>query len=150
MLSDERRREAEAAIARLIHTYCHRLDAGDFGGAAALFDEARWQLSEDVVCVGADEHRTALERGIRLYGDRPGTRHAVSNIIVDVDDDGHTAQSLSYVLTSQVTPTFPLQLIFQGRYEDSFVCEDGLWRFTARTVLADGAGDMSAHQVPST
>ncbi|MFN2466516.1 MAG: hypothetical protein ABR521_00055 [Gaiellaceae bacterium] len=53
MLTSEQRRDAESAIARLIYTYCHRLDGADLAGAAALFERARWQLSPDVICNGA-------------------------------------------------------------------------------------------------
>ncbi|MBT2498578.1 nuclear transport factor 2 family protein [Agromyces sp. ISL-38] len=149
MLTSEQRRDAESAITRLIYTYCHRLDGADLAGAAALFEKARWQLSPDVICQGADEHLAALQV-IRVYGDRLGTRHVVSNLLIDVAEDGATAQSVSYVDSIQVTAEFPLQLIFQGRYLDTFVFEDGSWRFDERIVDADGVGDMSAHHKPAT
>ncbi|MBT2586475.1 nuclear transport factor 2 family protein [Arthrobacter sp. ISL-95] len=147
MLTSEQRRDAESAITRLIYTYCHRLDGADLAGAAALFEKARWQLSPEVVCQGAEEHLAALQV-IRVYGDRLGTRHVVSNLLIDVAEDGETAKSVSYVDSIQVTKDFPLQLIFQGRYLDSFVFEDGAWRFQERVVDADGVGDMSAHHKP--
>lgn len=37
---------AETAIANLIYTYAERIDAGDFPGAAALFDSAAIKLAE--------------------------------------------------------------------------------------------------------
>lgn len=144
MLTSEQRRDAESAIARLIYTFCHRLDGTDLAGAAALFAGARWQLSPDVICHGAGEHLAALQV-IRVYGDRLGTRHVVSNLIVDVAEDGGTARSVSYVDLIQVTENFPLQLIFQGRYLDTFVFDEGSWRFQERVVDADGVGDMRAH-----
>ncbi|MBM0259031.1 nuclear transport factor 2 family protein [Micromonospora sp. 4G55] len=77
MISREDRREAEHQITRLIYTYCHRLDGADLEGAASLFENARLQLSPEVICHGAAEHLAALEV-IRVYGDRLGTRHVVS------------------------------------------------------------------------
>jgi hypothetical protein len=148
MLQSEQIRDAEAAITRLIYTYCHRLDGADLVGAAELFEHARWQLSPDVICQGAKEHLDALQV-IRVYGDRLGTRHVVSNLLIDVADDGLSAKSVSYVDSIQVTAEFPLQLIFQGRYLDSFTFEDGAWRFQDRIVDADGVGDMSAHHKPA-
>jgi len=148
MLQPEQTRDAEAAITRLIYTYCHRLDGADLAGAAELFEHARWQLSPDVICQGAKEHLDALQV-IRVYGDRLGTRHVVSNLLIDVADDGLSATSVSYVDSIQVTAEFPLQLIFQGRYLDSFTFEDGAWRFQDRIVDADGVGDMSAHHKPA-
>ena len=149
MITSDQRRDAETAITRLIYTYCHRLDGADLAGAAALFEHARWQLSPDVICQGSAEHLEALQV-IRIYGDRLGTRHVVSNLLIDVADDGVTAQSVSYVHSSQVTADFTLQLIFQGRYLDSFVFAEGTWRFRERVVDADGVGDMGAHHKPAT
>lgn len=148
MLSSTSTRDAEAAITRLIYTYCHRLDGADLEGAAELFEDARWQLSPDVICQGSKEHLDALQV-IRIYGDRLGTRHVVSNILIDIADDGLTAKSVSYVDSIQVTGQFPLQLIFQGRYIDQFAFEGGSWRFSDRIVDADGIGDMSAHHKPA-
>ncbi|MBT2501715.1 nuclear transport factor 2 family protein [Curtobacterium sp. ISL-83] len=144
MLTSTETRDAESAITRLIYTYCHRLDGADLAGAAALFEHARWQLSPDVICQGSAEHLDALQV-IRVYGDRLGTRHVVSNLLIDIAEDGLSAKSVSYVDSIQVTAEFPLQLIFQGRYLDTFVFENGAWRFDERIVDADGAGDMSAH-----
>lgn len=148
MLTTEARRDAESAITRLIYTYCHRLDGADLAGAAALFENARWQLSPEVICHGSAEHLDALQV-IRVYGDRLGTRHVVSNLLIDVADDGQSATSVSYVNSIQVTPEFPIQLIFQGRYLDSFAFDNGSWRFTDRVVDADGVGNMSAHHKPA-
>ena len=148
MLNAGQLRDAESAITRLIYTYCHRLDGADLAGAAALFEHARWQLSPDVICQGSAEHLDALQV-IRVYGDRLGTRHVVSNLLIDLADDGLSAKSISYVDSIQVTAEFPLQLIFQGRYIDEFTFEDGQWRFHDRIVDADGIGDMSAHHKPA-
>jgi len=148
MLDSGQIRDAEAAITRLIYTYCHRLDGADLEGAAHLFEHARWQLSPDVICRGAAEHLDALQV-IRVYGDRLGTRHVVSNLLIDVAEDGLSATSVSYVNSIQVTPEFPLQLIFQGRYLDEFAHVDGSWQFQDRIVDADGVGDMSAHHKPA-
>lgn len=148
MFSREDRREAEYQITRLIYTYCHRLDGADLEGAAALFENARWQLSPEVICHGAAEHLEALQV-IRVYGDRLGTRHVVSNVLIDVAEDGATARSVSYVDSIQVTTDFPLQLINQGRYLDTFTFDQGTWRFQDRIVDADGVGDMSAHHKPA-
>ncbi|MBE8523967.1 nuclear transport factor 2 family protein [Amycolatopsis sp. H6(2020)] len=145
MISREDRREAEHQIARLIYTYCHRLDGADLEGAASLFENARWQLSPEIVCHGKAEHLAALKEPIIVYGDKLGTRHMVANLITDVADDGLTAHSMSYVISFQVVEGFPLQPIYQGRYEDTFALTDGEWHFVSRTVHSDGIGDMSHH-----
>lgn len=145
-ISREDRRVAESDIARLVHTYCHRLDAGDFDAVAAMFEHATWQLSSEIVTTGSAEKTAVLQEAMMLHDGKPGTRHMVSNLVVDVAGDGQTARSLSYVLTSQVAPGFPLQLISQARYEDTFSNRNGQWRFASRVVHSDGVGDMSHHQ----
>jgi hypothetical protein len=145
-ISREDRCIAESDIARLVHTYCHRLDAGDFGAVGAMFDHATWQLSPEIMTTGSAEKVAVLNEAMMLYDGRPGTRHMVGNLVIDVADDGQSARSVSYVLTSQVAPGFPLQLISQARYEDTFVRGDAGWRFASRVVHSDGVGDMSHHQ----
>ena len=123
---------AESDIARLIYTYCHRMDAGDFDAVGDLFKDATWQLSPEQITTGKAEIIDLLQGGMRLYDGTPGTRHVVTNILTDVADDGRTAHSISYIHTTQVVDGFPLQLIFQGRFEDHFTCVDGAWRFASR------------------
>lgn len=137
---------AESDIARLIYTYCYLMDAGDFDAVGNLFANATWQLSPEQVTTGKTEIVELLQGAMRLYDGKPGTRHVVTNILTDVADDGLTAHSFSYIHTTQVVEGFPLQLIFQGRFEDHFTCVDGGWQFTSRLAHADGAGDMSHHQ----
>jgi hypothetical protein len=50
------------------------------------------------------------------------------------------------VHVTQVTEDFPLQLISQARYQDSFAKTDGDWHFVDRRVLSDGIGDVSHHR----
>jgi 3-phenylpropionate/cinnamic acid dioxygenase small subunit len=146
MISRDERREAEDRIARLIFAYCSRLDAADFEGMASLFENGTWHIDPETVRHGRDEVRAWLEETLIVYGDKLGTRHIISNIVTDVADDGQTAVSSSYVHVTQVTEDFPLQLISQARYQDSFAKTDGDWHFVDRTVLSDGAGDMSHHR----
>jgi hypothetical protein len=146
MISRDERREAEDRIARLIFAYCSRLDAADFEGMASLFENGTWHIDPETVRHGRDEVRAWLEETLIVYGDKLGTRHIISNIVTDVADDGQTAVSSSYVHVTQVTEDFPLQLISQARYQDSFAKTDGEWHFVDRRVLSDGIGDMSHHR----
>ncbi|MDS2171854.1 nuclear transport factor 2 family protein [Nesterenkonia sp. CL21] len=146
MISRDDHREAEHQIARLIYTYCQRLDAADFTGAAALFKNGVWHITTETTCRGSIEHETWLRENLVVHGDRLGTMHLVTNVVVDVADDGQTATSLSYVAVSQVTEDFPLQLVSQARYQDSFTLGTNGWEFTERRVHFDGGGDLHAHR----
>lgn len=145
-LTGQERAGAERQIERLIRTYCHRFDGGDFAAVAEMFANATWQLTPEMATRGSAEKLACLEENVILYDGTPSTRHILSSTVIDVADDGLTATALSYVHLTQVTEDFPLRLISQARYEDAFALVDGQWRFTSRTVLTDGIGDMSHHQ----
>ena len=82
-----------------------------------------------------------------LYPDgTPRTRHVTTNLTIEVDEDAGTGTCHSYVTVFQQTDDFPLQPVYQNRYEDTFVRVDGTWRFAERRFLIDLVGDMSAHQ----
>jgi ketosteroid isomerase-like protein len=146
MISRDDRREAEDRIARVILAYCSRLDAADFEAMASLFENGTWHIDPETVCHGKDEVRDCLEENLIVHGDKLGTRHIVTNIVTDVAADGETAVSSSYVHVTQVTEDFPLQLISQARYQDSFAKTNGKWHFVDRKILSDGTGDMSHHR----
>lgn len=131
------------AVRTLVHTYAERIDAGDLDGLAALFEHATWRpAGEDFVARGAREVRRMYEPVI-LYDGSPRTKHLTSNVTVEVD--GELARARSYYTVMQSAPGFPLQAIVSGRYEDTFECVEGTWRFTDRLITVDLIGDMSHH-----
>jgi ketosteroid isomerase-like protein len=130
------------AIQNLIARYALLVDTGDFAGVGDLFAEATF------VGVGEFTGREAvtgmLERTVIRYQDgTPGTQHATSNLIIEVDGD--TADTRAYVTIFQALPDFPLQCIAAGRYRDSFARVDGRWRFARRHVTIHLRGDLSRH-----
>ena len=84
---------------------------------------------------------------VRIYPcGTPGTKHVITNAIVEVDKEAGTATSRSYYTVLQATPDLPLQVICAGRYHDAFVRENGEWHFSERDYsLFDLAGDLSQH-----
>jgi 3-phenylpropionate/cinnamic acid dioxygenase small subunit len=130
------------AIQNLIARYALLVDTGDFAGVGDLFAEATY------VGVGEFTGREAvagmLENTVIRYEDgTPGTHHAISNVIIEVDGD--TAAAQAYVTIFQARPDFPLQCIAAGRYRDSFERVDGRWRFARRRVTIHLRGDLSRH-----
>ena len=86
---------AAEAITKLIYTYAERIDAGDFAGVAELFAHATLTFEGfgDAV-TGRDAIERLYARTTRRYEDgTPRTKHVMTNVMVDVADDGATASS---------------------------------------------------------
>jgi SnoaL-like protein len=135
-------------ILTLIHRYAELIDGGDFAGVAALLADA------EVTAAGAE--RTTRGAGAieklfagttRRYDDgTPRTKHVTTNVIVEMGDDGTTATARSYFTVLQSVPgVLALQPVIAGRYADQFALVDGAWRFSARHIVPELLGDLSAH-----
>jgi hypothetical protein len=135
------------AIETLIMTYAERVDLGDFGGVADLFDGATYRsaLGDDVmVQEGRGAVLNTFETMVRKYDDgTPRTKHVTTNVMVEVDGD--TATARSYYTVMQQTEVLALQPIICGRYHDAFAKQGGAWRFTDRLIFSDLIGDLSQH-----
>ena len=131
-------------IRNLLFTYAARMDAGEFSGVADLFADATYR-GGGAAFRGAGQLREVLEATVVLYDGVPRTKHLTTNVIVDVDGAGETAQVGSYFTVLQALDDFPLQTIVAGRYEDRFVRRDGIWRFDDRLVVMELFGDLSRH-----
>jgi uncharacterized protein (TIGR02246 family) len=133
------------AIRALVHEYAERLDEGDLDGVASLFADATWgSPGRGTPLRGVEQVRRAYEDVI-LYGGKPGTKHVISNVTIELGADAATATARSYFTVLQARPGFPLQPIISGRYHDRFERVDGHWRFADRQILPDLVGDLSQH-----
>ena len=122
------------------------IDSGDFDGIGELFAHAMLG-SGDSAIRGGDELVSMLKRLVRTYeGGTTGTKHIVTNLVVEVAADRLTATAKSYITVMQARPPeFPLQMIASNRHFDRFERVEGVWRFTERVDVQDLAGDMSHH-----
>ena len=136
--------EAVLAIEALIYGYAERMDAGDFGGVGALFGGAVYRVVGGPDLDG-DALTKTLEAMVILYEGVPSTKHVTTNLIVELDDGGSSANARSYFTVLQRLPDFPLQVVVAGRYRDRFVREGERWRFAEREVSMDLSGDLSRH-----
>jgi 3-phenylpropionate/cinnamic acid dioxygenase small subunit len=131
-----------ADIARIVHRYAELLDAGDFDAVAALFTRADWIGAGGVEGHGATYARRQYDAVVVRSDGTPGTRHLITNLVVDVvgdrDRDRAAARS-SFVVLQDARP------ILAGRYHDQFRRDDGGWYLTSRTFHADLFGDLSRH-----
>ena len=83
------------AITKLIYTYAERIDAGDFAGVAEVFAHATLTFEGFGDAVTGREAIEALyARTTRRYEDgTPRTKHVMTNVMVDVADDGESARA---------------------------------------------------------
>ncbi|MCE0762009.1 nuclear transport factor 2 family protein [Pseudonocardia kujensis] len=104
--------------------YAHYYDEDRPAEFAALFAVDATFTSDDVERARG---RAAIEEMARTgRAALAGVRHLISSVAVDVDGD--TATGSAYVQAVQVHAD-TLQLVTLGRYDDTFVREDGRWRF---------------------
>ncbi|MCC3311859.1 nuclear transport factor 2 family protein [Nocardia africana] len=133
------------AIERLIADYALLVDQGDFGGVGALFAAGSFGGSGARI-EGSGAVEKMLSATVIRYDDgTPRTKHLVTNLVIEVDEDRDTATARSYFTVLQATPDLPLQPIVSGRYADRFHRTDGTWAFAERAVTMDLIGDVSHH-----
>jgi 3-phenylpropionate/cinnamic acid dioxygenase small subunit len=137
---------SRSAIERLIFLYAERIDAGDFAGVADLFSDAVIKVSGSVVAADRAAVQRMYETHTRRYDDgTPHTKHVVTNVVVEVDEQSGTAAARAYFTVFQALFDFPLQPIIAGRYLDRFAQMGGEWRFTERDIIPELYGDLSRH-----
>lgn len=137
---------AKEGIERLLFAYCDGLDRGDLVAASELFGSDGLYGQVDGPAVhGASQVLAAMQHSVRLYDSVPRTRHIVTNIVIDVNDDQVTAQCRSYVQVLHQPPGGVLGPIAAGTYIDRVHLTNGTWKFAERRMKIDLIGDMSTH-----
>jgi ketosteroid isomerase-like protein len=141
---------ASETITKLIYTYAERIDAGDFAGVADVFAHATLTFEGfgDAV-TGRDAVEALYTRTTRRYGDgTPRTKHVMTNVMVDVTDDGETASSRSYFTVLQAVPgELALQPVIAGRYRHTYTRTDGHWEVATMHITIDLVGDLGHHML---
>jgi 3-phenylpropionate/cinnamic acid dioxygenase small subunit len=138
-------------IQNLLHRYAYLMDQADFNAVGQIFAHADVYMPGDAGIYRKDPVGVAdlFRRWNRVYPDTGTlrTRHITTNLILE--EDGHDrAKARCYVLVVQATPTFPLQPVIAGTYEDRFEKVDGVWRFAERREEFKNfelLGDLSSH-----
>jgi ketosteroid isomerase-like protein len=138
------------SVTKLIYAYAERIDAGDFAGVADVFAHAvlTFEGFDDAIS-GTSAIQALYERTTRRYEDgTPRTKHVMTNVSVDVDDEGTTATSRSYFTVLQAVPgSLALQPVIAGRYHNTYGLVDGRWRFTGMHIIIDLTGDLGHHML---
>ena len=140
--------EDSRQIENLIYRYAELIDNGDLEGVAELFRHAEiYSPAHDVTRSGFDEVLQMYRLSCRIHTETgtPRTKHLTTNVIIEVQENGHSATARSYYTVIQATPVLPLQPIISGKYRDTFANLDGRWHFKRREMLVDLIGNCTEH-----
>jgi hypothetical protein len=140
-------RSSREEIEHLMCEYSERIDTGNLDGVADLLTEAGFGTESDPLLRGRELILRVYRKTVRIYEDgTPRTKHLLTNVDVEVDEDAGIASAKSYwtVLQAVSGRIFP---ILSGRYRDRFERRDGEWIFTERRIITDLFGDMSNHML---
>ena len=132
-------------LRNLLYAYAEAIDAGDIAALRNLFEHAVITLDGDATWrgrhAGGDDSQPGPWRATAGGGGPKGTKHLVTNVIVEFDPSGDAASTRSTFAVLQAMDGLPLQPIISGRYHDGFGRIDGAWRFTSRRYIVDLVGN---------
>lgn len=138
--------KARHAIERLLYDYCYGIDSGDFAFTAALFgDDGLYGLVGGAAASGSAQVLGTMQASVRTYDGVPRTRHVVTNVCIDVDDDGEHGSVRSYVQVVHQPPGGAVGPIVVGTYLDRVHLVDGCWLFAERRMHLELVGDLRTH-----
>jgi len=123
--------EDKEQIAHALIDYGRHLDSRDLAAYAALFaTDGEWVGGFGTV-KGRANIQAFMEKSLGTGPNRGGSYHIMSNFVVTVKGDTATAWSR----WTFVTPGDRGAAIAQaGRYDDTFVRENGVWKFRRRVA----------------
>ncbi len=131
--------EDRMAIERLLVEYGRTLDNRDFAAYSHLFAaNGEWKGA-----LGTYKGPAAIQAAMeKIFTDAAAADipkgknfHVMSNFVIDVQGDRATASSLFIFYKMDKSEPDPA---VAGRYEDTFIRENGVWRFLQRTALPPG------------
>jgi hypothetical protein len=139
-----RKESAEARLQRfadkeeieaVLLEYGRSLDARDFASYSALFaSDGEWVGGFGSV-KGPANIKAFMEKNMGTGGNTTKNYHLLSNFVIKVTGDTATAWSRWAFVQPQ--PTGGATIAQAGRYDDTFVRENGVWKFKKRTASND-------------
>jgi 3-phenylpropionate/cinnamic acid dioxygenase small subunit len=137
--------DGHRAIEGLVYSYAKFVDEANWDGLRALFAHAEIRVhGTGQVVRGGDEIASFWSSVNKVHADGTlRTRHLITNVIIDLDDELGSATAESFFLSFQATDRISLQPIAGGRYLDTFRCRDGDWTFATKDIYVDQVGDTS-------
>jgi hypothetical protein len=137
---------ARVALRLLVDTYSRDVDRRHTDAVAALFSAqgrlvAHFYSSPDgspTVRTGRAEIAAALVAGLERY---LGTTHVVGGQVLDIEGDRAGGETVCLAHHVYERDGERRLLVMAVRYQDSFVCESGTWRFAERQLRLDWRDD---------
>lgn len=129
------------AIRELLAEYCFRLDECRFDELGALFTEtAEWGPKRIPTKARGPRAIAELARSIvPAPGEGPARRHLTTNVVIRLaGDEARVKSNFIMVRESEAGPL----LAIAGTYEDHVVRTAEGWRFQAREIHNDVAGEL--------
>ena len=125
----------EQALLQLAYRYAQAVDRRDADALVSVFAEDGIIARPGSVWQGHEKLRGIIARLNTLYG---ATFHTVRNQTAVIDGD--TAQGETYCVAMHILNSADdrqTRMDMGIRYQDSFVRQDGLWRFARRELIVD-------------
>lgn len=127
------------AIRRLIYRYSFYVDRREFELLGDLLAEAVFRLTweSEGVETGEIVGKAEIEAWYanHLKNRRP-SRHVITNVVIDVAEDGDSATAEAYITSVGYDPE-PPPVLLSGHYEDRFEKRDGEWLFTQKYCVME-------------
>jgi 3-phenylpropionate/cinnamic acid dioxygenase small subunit len=148
--------QARHVIEQIMFTYAEGIDTGDIETVAQLFAQGAIVLPDGSEIKGYQEVYDQYTGMVMFYDDNeqlvpykrhecsPRTRHVVTNLMFEFNNDVTVADVKSYFMVYQ-TMEGKNQVIAGGRYVDRFERTIHGWHLVTRTIHFDNMGDMSRH-----
>ena len=122
-------------IANVLLTYGRSLDDRDFATYSSLFAaDGEWVGGFGAV-KGPANIKAFMEKNMGTGGNTTKNYHLLSNFVINVTGDTATAWSRWAFVQPQNSGGATIAQA--GRYDDSFVRENGVWKFKKRTASND-------------
>src|SRR5688572_23188933 len=141
-----RRMLAKEQIEHLLLEYGRALDSRDFTAYSNLFaSDGEWVGGFGSV-KGPANIKAFMEKNMGTGGNPTNNYHLLSNFVIKVTGDTATAWSRWAFVQPQDRGAVIAQA---GRYDDTFVKENGVWKFKKRTASNDTGRPAGAQARPT-
>jgi uncharacterized protein (TIGR02246 family) len=131
------RLEDEQEIRDVLYEYGRRLDSGDLEGYAQLFAKDGEWIGGFGSAKGPADILALMQKFIKTKPDPKNVHgfHVFTNPVVHVDGD-HATSLCKLIFMGRGPDNRPVPML-GGHYDDTFVREDGHWKFQRRVVMLD-------------
>ena len=145
-LDNQTRISNERALANLIVSYAFANDDADIKKLGDIFENAVFKLA-GITATGREEIEAVAGSIIQVMPEgRSSTTHEITNIVIEVDDNGTSAQAQSYWTLYKTVSGQPREAVLSGRYEDIFKYDSSRWTFKERVATILWKLDLSMFQ----